>query len=37
MGLKASQLVLNGNQDIFQNKEVVDDWIASIKVFLGLE
>jgi deoxyadenosine/deoxycytidine kinase len=37
MGLKASQLVLNGNQDIFQNKEIVDDWIASIKVFLGLE
>lgn len=37
MGLKASQLVLNGNQDIFQNKEVIDDWIASIKVFLGLE
>jgi deoxyguanosine kinase len=37
MGLKASQLVLNGNQDIFQNKEVVDDWIVSIKVFLGLE
>lgn len=37
IGLKACQLVLNGNQDIFQNEDVIDDWINSIKVFLGLE
>jgi deoxyguanosine kinase len=37
IGLKANQLVLNGNQDIFQNTQVVDNWIESIKVFLGIE
>jgi deoxyguanosine kinase len=35
-GIKATQLVLNGNLDIFQNSQVVDDWIASIKNFLQI-
>ena len=35
-GIKATQLVLNGNQDIFQNSQVVDDWIVSIKNFLQM-
>ena len=36
-GIKATQLVLNGNQDIFQNSQIVDDWIVSIKNFLQIE
>jgi deoxyguanosine kinase len=36
-GIKATQLVLNGNQDIFQNSHIVDDWIMSIKNFLQIE
>lgn len=36
-GIKATQLVLNGNQDIFQNSQIVDDWIGSIKNFLQIE
>ena len=36
-GIKATQLVLNGNQDIFQNSHVIDDWITSIKNFLQIE
>lgn len=35
-GMKATQLVLNGNQDIFENNEVVNDWITSIKKFLKI-
>ena len=35
-GIKATQLVLNGNQDIFQNSQIVDDWIGSIKRFLEI-
>ena len=35
-GIKATQLVLNGNQDIFQNSHVIDDWITSIKNFLQI-
>ena len=35
-GIKATQLVLNGNLDIFQNSQIVDDWIASIKNFLQI-
>jgi deoxyadenosine/deoxycytidine kinase len=35
-GIKATQLVLNGNQDIFQNSQIVDDWIVSIKNFLQI-
>ena len=35
-GIKATQLVLNGNQDIFQNSQIVDDWIVSIKRFLEI-
>jgi len=35
-GIKATQLVLNGNQDIFQNSQIVDDWIVSIKKFLEI-
>ena len=35
-GIKATQLVLNGNLDIFQNSQVVDDWIMSIKNFLQM-
>ena len=36
-GIKATQLVLNGNQNIFQNSQIVDDWIESIKNFLQIE
>lgn len=35
-GIKATQLVLNGNLDIFQNSQVIDDWITSIKNFLEI-
>jgi deoxyadenosine/deoxycytidine kinase len=35
-GMKATQLVLNGNQDIFENNEIVNDWITSIKKFLKI-
>jgi len=35
-GIKARQLVLNGNLDIFQNSQVVNDWIISIKAFLQI-
>jgi deoxyadenosine/deoxycytidine kinase len=35
-GIKATQLVLNGNQDIFQNSQIVDEWIVSIKNFLQI-
>jgi deoxyguanosine kinase len=35
-GMKAIQLVLNGNQDIFENSEVIDEWITSIKKFLKI-
>ena len=35
-GIKATQLVLNGNLDIFQNSQIVDDWIMSIKNFLQI-
>jgi deoxyadenosine/deoxycytidine kinase len=35
-GMKATQLVLNGNQDIFENSEVIDEWITSIKKFLKI-
>uniref|UniRef100_A0A6C0I7E4 Deoxynucleoside kinase domain-containing protein n=1 Tax=viral metagenome TaxID=1070528 RepID=A0A6C0I7E4_9ZZZZ len=36
-GIKATQLVLDGNLDIFQNSQVVNDWIVSIKEFLQIE
>jgi len=36
-GIKATQLVLNGNQNIFQNSQIVDEWIESIKNFLQIE
>ena len=36
-GIKATQLVLNGNLDIFQNSQIVDEWIESIKNFLQIE
>ena len=35
-GMKATQLVLNGNQDIFENSEVINEWITSIKEFLKI-
>jgi deoxyadenosine/deoxycytidine kinase len=35
-GIKSTQLVLNGNQDIFQNSHVIDEWIESIKNFLQI-
>jgi deoxyadenosine/deoxycytidine kinase len=35
-GINATQLVLNGNLDIFQNSQIVDDWIMSIKNFLQI-
>jgi len=35
-GIKATQLVLNGNLDIFQNSQIVDEWIMSIKNFLQI-
>ena len=36
-GIKARQLVLNGNLDIFQNSQVVNEWIALIHGFLQIE
>jgi len=33
-GIKTNQLVLNGNQDIFTNTGLVDDWISTISQFL---
>ena len=36
-GIRATQLVLNGNLDIFQNSQVVNDWIVLIKQFLQIE
>ena len=35
-GIKTAQLVLNGNQDIFENSHVVDGWIVSIMEFLQI-
>ena len=35
-GIKTAQLVLNGNQDIFENSHVVDGWIISIMNFLQI-
>jgi len=34
--MKLNQLVLDGNQDIFENSEVVNEWIRSIKQFLKI-
>ena len=35
-GIKSTQLVLNGNVDIFQNSHIVDGWIMSIMEFLKI-
>ena len=35
-GIKSTQLVLNGNVDIFQNSHIVDSWIISIMEFLKI-
>ena len=35
-GVKTHKLVLNGNQDIFQNSQVIDEWIMSINNFLQI-
>jgi len=35
-GIKATQLVLNGNLDIFQNSQIIDEWIISINHFLQI-
>ena len=35
-GIKSTQLVLNGNVDIFQNSHIVDGWIVSIMEFLKI-
>jgi deoxyadenosine/deoxycytidine kinase len=35
-GIKTTQLVLNGNVDIFQNSHIVDGWILSIMEFLKI-
>ena len=33
-GIKTNQLVLNGNQDIFAETGLIDDWISTINQFL---
>jgi deoxyguanosine kinase len=35
-GIKSTQLVLNGNVDIFENSHIVDGWIVSIMEFLQI-
>lgn len=35
-GIKTNQLVLNGNQDIFAETGLIDDWISTINHFLQL-
>ena len=35
-GIKTTQLVLNGNVDIFENSHIVDGWIVSIMEFLQI-
>ena len=35
VGIKANQLLLNGNIDIFQNKDVLNDWIRQIDEFIS--
>jgi deoxyadenosine/deoxycytidine kinase len=35
-GIKTTQLVLNGNVDIFENSHIVDSWIISIMEFLKI-
>ena len=35
-GIKTTQLVLNGNKDIFANSGIIDEWINLIKGFLKL-
>lgn len=35
VGIKANQLLLNGNVDIFQNKDVLNEWISQIDAFIS--
>ena len=35
VGIKANQLMLNGNVDIFQNTDVLNEWIRQIDEFIS--
>jgi deoxyadenosine/deoxycytidine kinase len=35
-GIKTEKLELNGNIDIYENREVLDSWLEEIKLFIGL-
>lgn len=34
-GIKTNKLILNGNEDIYKNKNILDDWLNQITIFIG--